>query len=83
MYPKQSTAVKPDLNRLSTAYGVNDGLPPPRFVRLCSKHHCGPHLPWSDWDDVLAVLDDGLCILRLADTLYIMPQLGDDMWGNA
>jgi hypothetical protein len=31
----------------------------------------------------MAVLDDSTCILRLADTLYIMPQLGDDMWGNA
>jgi hypothetical protein len=52
-------------------------------VRLCSRHKCGPHLPWSDWDDVLAVLDDTLCVLRLADTLYIMPNLADDMWGNA
>jgi hypothetical protein len=83
MYPKQSSAVNPDIHRLSTAYSADDGLPPPRFVRLCSRHQCGPHLPWSDWDDVLAVLDDTLCVLRLADTLYIMPQLADDMWGNA
>jgi hypothetical protein len=83
MYPKQSTAVKPVNNRLSTAYSGPDGPPTPRFVRLCSRHQCGPHLPWSDWDDVLAVLDDGLCILRLADTIYIMPNLADDMWGNA
>jgi hypothetical protein len=83
MYPKQSSAVNPDIHRVSTAYSVDDGLPPPRFVRLCSRHHCGPHLPWSAWDDVLAVLDDTLCVLRLAETLYIMPNLADDMWGNA
>jgi hypothetical protein len=83
MYPKQSSAVNPDIHRVSTACGVSDGPPTPRFVRLCSRSKCGPHLPWSDWDDVMAVLDDSTCILRLADTLYIMPQLGDDMWGNA
>jgi hypothetical protein len=83
MYPKQSSAVNPVLNRVSTACGVNDGPPTPRFVRLCSRSKCGPHLPWSDWEDVLSVLDDSTCILRLADTLYIMPNLADDMWGNA
>jgi hypothetical protein len=81
MYPKQSTTVKHDLPRPSTY--SSDGLPTPRFVRLCSKHECGPHLKWTDWEDVLAILDDGLCILRLADTIYIMPQLCEPMWGNA
>jgi hypothetical protein len=81
MYDKQSSAVNHDIPRPSTYSG--DGLPTPRFVRLCSRDKCGPHLPWTDWDDVLSVLDDNMCVLRLADTLYIMPTLGEELWGNA
>jgi hypothetical protein len=81
MYDRPIPSVNRVVHRLSTRSG--EDLPPPRFVRLCSRHECGPHLPWTDWDDVLSILDDSLCILRLADTLYIMPQLSDDMWGSA
>jgi hypothetical protein len=81
MYDKQSSAVNHDLPRPST-YSC-DGLPTPRFVRLCSRYKCGPHLQWTDWQDVLSLLDEGTCALRLADTIYIMPQLADFMWGSA
>jgi hypothetical protein len=79
MYQKTETSVNRVVHRLST----REDLPTPRFVRLCSRHECGPHLAWTDWEDVLSILDDSLCILRLADTVYIMPQLCDEMWGNA
>jgi hypothetical protein len=81
MYAKQTSAVNHDLHRASTYR--NEGLPTPRYLRFCSKHQCGPHLEFTDWDDVLAVLDDGMCVLRLADTVYIMPQFCEPMWGNA
>jgi hypothetical protein len=81
MYDKQSSAVNCVIHRSSTYRG--EDLPPPRFVRLCSPRKCGAHLPWTDWADVLSVLDEHLCILRLADTLYIMPALADPQWGSA
>jgi hypothetical protein len=81
MYDKQSSAVNHDIPRPSTYR--DDGLPTPRFVRLCSRHKCGKHLQWTDWQDVLSILDENLCVLRLADTLYIMPALADPQWGSA
>lgn len=83
MYPKLAPAVNGDLNRLSTTHSGLDRLPTPRFVRICSRHQCGKHLPFTDWEDVEAVLSEDMCLLRLADTLYIIPQLADYMWGSA
>jgi hypothetical protein len=80
MYQKPEPSVNRVLHRSSTGGG---GLPTPRFVRLCSTRKCGKHLAWTDWQDVLAILDEHLCVLRLADTLYIMPALADPQWGSA